>query len=173
MFAFMTWAAQGRAPCLFFFSVSCLFCFSVFGLLSAFVCACVGRELCAPLQHRDCVYSQDAVVRGDPYRGCDWRRARQERHYLRRHDAVGRHADPGRQEVSGVRRCECVRVAVASGAEQRHDRGQAGGIAHCQDSATNSHPMSMCEKVQRSSKFVILDVSPVFVRTIQDHLLAE
>lgn len=39
--------------------------------------------------------------------------------------------------------------------------------------ATNSHPMSMCEKVQKSSKFVILDVSPVFVRTIQDHLLAE
>jgi len=37
--------------------------------------------------------------------------------------------------------------------------------------ATNSHPMSMCDRVTKSSKFIILDVSPVFARTIQDHLL--
>jgi phosphoribosylpyrophosphate synthetase len=39
--------------------------------------------------------------------------------------------------------------------------------------ATNSHPMAMCERVKSSDKFVILDVSPVFARTIQDHLLME
>ena len=39
--------------------------------------------------------------------------------------------------------------------------------------ATNSHPMSQVPAVASSGKFVILDVSPVFVRTIQDHLLTE
>lgn len=39
--------------------------------------------------------------------------------------------------------------------------------------ATNSHPMSQCQKVKDSKKIVILDVTPVFGRTIRDHHMAE
>ena len=39
--------------------------------------------------------------------------------------------------------------------------------------ATNSHPMSQHPRVKACSKIKILDVSPVYARVIQDHLLTE